>query len=374
MDAKIVIIGAGVVGLAIAAELSRYHQNIIVLERHDSFGQDQSSRNSEVIHAGLYYPENSLKAKLCVEGNNLLYNWCMRYKIEYENCEKLIVATTPDEIDQLYNIYIQGNLNGLKSLEMISQSTIKLLEPNIFGLEAILSKSTGIINSHEYMQSLEAYALNRKVIISYHSDVVGIHQIPGGYEILVSNSSDFYTITAEIVINSAGLYADQIAKFVGIDVVNNKYEIQFARGHYFKLSSKYQNFTHRLIYPVPEKNWSGIGIHITKDLEGYMKLGPDIQYLKYNVEDYEIPKNKINQFYSAAKKYIPNLQKSELTPDLAGIRAKLQKKGEPFRDFVIQNEADKGCDGFINLIGIESPGLTSSLAIAKYVKKIIDNL
>lgn len=374
MDAQITIIGAGVVGLAIAAELSNYYRNIIVLERHPSFGFDQSSRNSEVIHAGIYYPENSLKAKLCIEGNSLLYDWCKRYRIGYENCEKLIVATSLNELDQLHKIYAQGQLNGLKSLELVSQATVEKLEPNIFALEAILSKTTGIVNSHELMQSLENYAANNGVVLSYNSQVNGIQKISGGYELLISSFNETYTLSTEIVINSAGLYADRIAEFVGIDIEKHGYKINFVRGHYFRLNSKYQNFTQRLIYPVPEKNCSGIGIHITKDLNGYLKLGPDVQYLRKKEENYKIPKNRLEHFYSAARKYIPNLKKTDLSPDQSGIRAKLQKKGEPFRDFVIQNEQDKGFDGFVNLIGIESPGLTSSLAIARYVYKIIENI
>ncbi len=374
MDAKIIIIGAGVVGLAIAAQLAKNQKSIIVLERHDNFGKDQSSRNSEVIHAGMYYPTHTLKAKLCVEGNQMLYNWCNRYRIGFENCEKLIVATSPEEKDNLYAIFVQGKLNGLKSLELISESTIRLIEPNIYGVEAILSKSTGIINSHEYMQSLENYALNHQAIISYNSEVVGVEKINGGYEILFSNNSEIYRVSSEIVINCAGLYADRIASMLGIDIVENKYEISFARGHYFRLSGKYRNFTTRLIYPIPEKNLSGIGIHITKDLNGYMKLGPDVEYLKNKIENYTIPKNRVDLFYKSANKYIPNLKKSDLSPDQSGIRAKLQKAGEAFRDFVIQNEDKLGFNGFINLIGIESPGLTSSLAIAKYVEKIITNL
>lgn len=374
MDTNIIIIGAGVVGLAIAAELSKHNRNIILLERHESFGKDQSSRNSEVIHAGMYYPASSLKARLCVEGNKMLYNWCERYKIGHDNCEKLIVATSPDEMDNLYSIYVQGNLNGLKSLELISQSTIRLLEPNIYAVEGILSKSTGIVNSHEYMQSLETYALNHQVVISYNSEVIEIEKIAGGYEILFSNNSEYYKVTSEIVINCAGLYADKIAQLLGINIVENKYEISFVRGHYFRLSGQYRNFTHRLIYPVPEKNFTGIGIHITKDLNGYLKLGPDVEYLKTKIENYQIPKSRLDLFYKSAVKYIPNLKRTDLSPDQAGIRAKLQKKGGPFRDFVIQNEDKLGFNGFINLIGIESPGLTSSLAIAKYVEKIINNL
>lgn len=374
MDTKIVIIGAGVVGLAIAAELSKYHQNIYLFERHPHFGLDQSSRNSEVIHAGMYYPDNSLKARLCVEGNRLLYEWCNKFKVNHQNCEKLIVATSNEDLPNLYEIYEQGKRNGLQTLELINQNQINHLEPNVYGIEAIHSKSTGIVNSHQFMASLESYAFNHNVTFSYNSKVIGISQISGGYEVRVLCGNEEFKILSEIVINSAGLYSDQIAEMVGINTKLNNYEINFVRGHYFKLSGKYQNYTKRLIYPVPKKNWTGIGIHITKDLLGYLKLGPDVQFMDEKIEDYSFHEKKLDLFFDAAKKYIPNLKKEDLNPDQVGIRAKLQKQGEPFRDFVIKNEHDLGLNGFINLIGIESPGLTSSLAIAKYVKKIIDNL
>lgn len=374
MDTNIAIIGAGVVGLAIAVELSQHFNNIVVLERHPSFGYDQSSRNSEVIHAGMYYPTNSLKAKLCVEGNRLLYEWAIKYKVSFDNCEKLIIATSHNELDTLHSIFNQGIENGLTTIELISQEKIHSLEPNIFAIEAIRSKSTGIIDSHQFMQSLENYAYNNGVLFSYNSKVTQIHKIQNGYELQILSADESYSLGCDMVINSAGLYSDRIAQLVGIDITANNYEINFVRGHYYNLSGKYHNHTSRLIYPVPPADWTSIGIHITRDLQGYLRLGPDVQYLEEKIEDYQIPSSRIDLFYESARRYLPNLEKNDLSPAYSGIRAKLQKKGEKFRDFVIKNEKDLGYDGFINLIGIESPGLTSSLAIAKYVKKIIDSL
>ncbi len=374
MDCQIAIIGAGAVGLAIAAELSKYYQDIVCIEKHVHFGNGASSRNSEVIHAGIYYPHNSLKAKLCVEGNSLIYDWCQKYNVPHQKLGKLIIATSTNELEHLHDIYQQGKRNGLDKLELISQEKIKEIEPNIYAIEAINSTTTGIIDSHQFMQSLENFGYNNSVTYSYNSEIIAIEKIPNGYELTLRSDNETFTITAEIVINAAGLYADKISEMLQINTTENNYSLYFARGHYFRLSGKYHNYVKKLIYPVPVRNWTGIGIHITKDLNGYLKLGPDVEYLTKNIEDYSFNYNKINEFYEAAKRYIPTLSIEDLTPDQTGIRAKLQRQGEPFRDFIIKEESSLNLPNFINLIGIESPGLTSSLAIARYVKKIIEGL
>ncbi len=374
MDYQIAIIGTGAVGLAIAAELSKYYQDIVCIEKHVHFGNGASSRNSEVIHAGIYYPDNSLKAKLCVEGNSLIYEWCQKYNVAYQNSGKLIIATSTNELEHLHEIHQQGRRNGLDNLQLISQSQISKLEPNIYAIEAINSTNTGIIDSHQFMQSLENFGYNNSVTYSYNSEVVAIEKIPNGYELSLLSDKETFKITSEIVINAAGLYADKISEMLQINTTQNHYSLYFARGHYFRLSSKYHNFVTKLIYPVPDRNWTGIGIHITKDLNGYLKLGPDVEYLPDNIEDYSFNYDRLNLFYEAAKRYIPQLQIEDLTPDQTGIRAKLQKEGEPFRDFIIKEESSQNLPNFINLIGIESPGLTSSLAISRYVKKIIEAL
>ena len=374
MDYQIAIIGAGAVGLAIAAELSKYYKDIVCIEKHTHFGNGASSRNSEVIHAGIYYADNSLKAKLCVEGNSLIYEWCHKYNVPHQKTGKLIIATSTNELEHLHDIHQQGRRNGLDNLQLISKSQINQLEPNIYAIEAINSITTGIIDSHQFMQSLENYGYNNSVTYSYNSEIIGIEKIQNGYELTLLSENETFKISSEIVVNAAGLYADKIAELSGINIAENHYTQYFARGHYFRLSGKYHNFVKKLIYPVPERNWTGIGIHITKDLNGYLKLGPDVEYLPDNIEDYSFNYDRLPEFYESAKRYIPTLAIEDLTPDQTGIRGKLQRQGEPFRDFIIKEESSLNLPNFINLIGIESPGLTSALAIARYVKKIIEAL
>jgi L-2-hydroxyglutarate oxidase LhgO len=370
MDFEIVIIGAGVVGLAIAAELSKISKNILLVEKFPNFGNGTSSRNSEVIHSGIYYPTNSLKSKLCVEGNRLMYDWCKKYNIPHNKIGKYIVAVSNEDEENLFKIFEQGKINGVNTLKLISTEELKKVEPNINASLAIFSPTTGIIDSHSLMQSFEIQAINNGLEIVYNHKVIGIEKLSSGYQITLEFDENKFTIQTEKVINSAGLYADKIAELVGLDIDTLGYRQFFCRGHYFKTSK--QHIARHLIYPVPEKNWSGIGVHITIDLAGNIKFGPDVMYLTENIEDYTIPMERKPLFYQSIKRYLPLIELEDLQPDQAGIRPKIQKNGEPQKDFIISEENEKGLNGFINLIGIESPGLTSSIAIAKYVKSLLD--
>lgn len=370
MDFEIVIIGAGVVGLAIAAELSKISKNILLVEKFPNFGNGTSSRNSEVIHSGIYYPTNSLKSTLCVEGNRLMYDWCKKYNIPHNKIGKYIVAVSNEDEENLFKIFEQGKINGVNTLELISTEELKKVEPNINASLAIFSPTTGIIDSHSLMQSFEIQAINNGLEIVYNHKVIGIEKLSSGYQITLEFDENKFTIQTEKVINSAGLYADKIAELVGLDIDTLGYRQFFCRGHYFKTSK--QHIARHLIYPVPEKNWSGIGVHITIDLAGNIKFGPDVMYLTENIEDYTIPMERKPLFYQSIKRYLPLIELEDLQPDQAGIRPKIQKNGEPQKDFIISEENEKGLNGFINLIGIESPGLTSSIAIAKYVKSLLD--
>jgi L-2-hydroxyglutarate oxidase LhgO len=370
MDFEIVIIGAGVVGLAIAAELSKISKNILLVEKFPNFGNGTSSRNSEVIHSGIYYPTNSLKSKLCVEGNRLMYDWCKKYNIPHNKIGKYIVAVSNEDEENLFKIFEQGKINGVNTLKLISTEELKKVEPNINASLAIFSPTTGIIDSHSLMQSFEIQAINNGLEIVYNHKVIGIEKLSSGYQITLEFDENKFTIQTEKVINSAGLYADKIAELVGLDIDTLGYRQFFCRGHYFKTSK--QHIARHLIYPVPEKNWSGIGVHITIDLAGNIKFGPDVMYLTENIEDYTIPMERKPLFYQSIKRYLPLIELEDLQPDQAGIRPKIQKHGEPQKDFIISEENEKGLNGFINLIGIESPGLTSSIAIAKYVKSLLD--
>jgi L-2-hydroxyglutarate oxidase LhgO len=371
MDTEITIIGAGVIGLAIAEQVSGEHKNVFLIEKHLSFGQETSSRNSEVIHAGIYYTRNSLKAKLCVEGKWLLYDYCKKYEVPYRNCGKLIVATSEKEIDVIEGIRQTAIRNGVNDIVMFGKEQIAELEPNIFAVKAIYSPSTGIVDSHALMKQYETNAINNGCQIVYGSEVTGIKQIQNGYKIeLLDADKEKYSFTTGIIINSGGLTSDKIFEMTGIKDDNLK--ILFCKGEYFRINPPKNKLINRLVYPVPHQNMEGIGIHVTVDMGGGVKLGPDVKYLESNVYDYKLTASKQEAFFKSAKKFLPFLEFDDIAPEMAGIRPKIQKPGEPLRDFYIMEETGRGYPGFINLIGMESPGLTSSIAIAKYVDKLID--
>jgi len=371
MDANITIIGAGVVGLAIAEKVSEEHKNVFLIEKHISFGQETSSRNSEVIHAGIYYTKDSLKSRLCVEGKWLLYDYCKKYNVPYNNCGKLIVATSVREISVIEGIRQTAIKNGVDDLSYIGIEEIAGLEPNIFALKALYSPSTGIVDSHSLMKQYETNSLNNGCQIVYGSEVIGIMKVRDGYKItLLDADEQNYSFTTKIIVNSAGLTSDKVSEMVGITDENLK--ILFCKGEYFRINPPKNRLIKRLIYPVPHQNMEGIGIHVTIDMGGGVKLGPDVKYLESNIYDYKLTASKQEAFYISAKKFLPFLEFDDLAPEMAGIRPKIQKPGEPLRDFYIKEESKRGFPGFINLIGMESPGLTSSIAIAKYVERLID--
>lgn len=375
-DVNITIIGAGVIGLAIAAELSNTYKNIFVLERNTKFGQETSSRNSEVIHSGIYYTTNSLKAKLCVEGRKKLYDYCDQKGILYNKCGKLIVATNKEEEKQLEGILAQSQANGVDDGQLIGKDKILELEPHIKAQAAIYFPSTGIIDSHGLMKQLETDAIVDGVEFAYATEVIGIQKISKSdnvnYRIEVKEQQGSYSFTSNMVINAAGLYADTIAAMVGI--VSPNYKQHYWKGEYFGIGNGKNKLINRLIYPVPNKNTTGLGIHATIDLNGGVKLGPNAIYLNNNTIDYTVDKNHSRDFYLSARRFMPFLQENDLHPDQAGIRPKLQQPGDIARDFIIAEESNKGFYGFINLVGLESPGITACLAIGVYLKNNIDIL
>jgi L-2-hydroxyglutarate oxidase LhgO len=373
MDAEITIIGAGVIGLAIAEKVSAEHENIFLIEKHLSFGQETSSRNSEVIHAGIYYTRDSLKANLCTEGKWLLYDYCRKYDVPFNNCGKLIVATSEEEIAVIEGIRQTAIKNGVDDLLVLGVEEIRELEPNIYALKALFSPSTGIVDSHALMKQYETNAINNGCQIVYGSEVTGISRIANGYRIdLFDADKKKYSFTSKIVINSAGLTADKVSEMVGISDDNLK--ILFCKGEYFRINPPKNKLIKRLVYPVPHPNMEGIGIHVTIDMGGGVKLGPDVKYLDSNVYDYKLTESKREAFFRSAKKFLPFLEPDDIAPEMAGIRPKIQRPGEPLRDFYICEETKRGFPGFINLIGMESPGLTSSIAIAKYINNLINDI
>jgi len=368
----VAIIGAGVVGLSIASVLVKHYENIFVIEKEPSFGQGASSRNSEIIHAGIYYPQDTLKAKTCVEGNRMLYEICQNNKIPFKKLGKLIVATNSDEDKQISLLYKQGNTNGVVGLEIIDSAKIKKLQPNIEGIRALFSPETGIVDSHKLMEYFYLKAKEEGAGIVYQSKVKSIHRQNNLYQMEIEDShQEVFKFSSRIVVNAAGLYSDLIAAMVGINIKKEEYDLKYCKGQYFRLSPHKSKLINRLVYPVPDQSDGGLGIHLTPDISGQVKLGPDAQYLQENVEDYEVDKDRQQQFCDSINKFAPFIKLDDIYPDMAGIRPKLQGLNEGFRDFVIQEESDKGFPGFVNLIGIESPGLTCAVSIAKYVENLL---
>lgn len=358
----IAIVGAGVIGLAIAWELSKHSpKTIVVIEKRSKYGQETSSRNSEVIHSGIYYRANMLKTCLCMEGNALLYEYCKKHRVGHNRIGKLIIANDLHDAAGLTYLQEQAKLNDIR-VEVVSQHKIQIEEPAIAAELGLFIEHTGIINSHDYLSSLYYLGKENGVDYLFNSGLRDIQY--DGKDYIIETPAE--KIKAEFVINTAGLFSDQIPAMLGIDIDRAGYRLHPCKGEYFKINRRI-NINH-LVYPIPDRY--GLGIHLTKDINGSLRLGPNAYYV--DEIDYSINEARQQEFYIAAKRYLPGLELNDLTPDFTGIRPKLQAFGEAqTKDFLIHEESDKGLPGLINLIGIESPGLTSSLAIARYVNNIL---
>lgn len=364
-NTDIVIIGAGVLGLSAAFQLTELDKNIIVVDKNSSFGQEASSRNSEVIHAGLYYKPGSLKAKACIRGRQLLYTFCSQHNIPHKKLGKLVIASSAAEEERIEEIFQNAKASGADGVRFLDAREIKKLEPDINCSRGFFSEETGIIDSHSLMNFFYAKAKEKGVIFSFNTEVIDIKKSNSTYRVTVKEpQGSSFSFQAPIVINAAGINSDKVAHLVGIDIEKFSYKMHLCKGQYFRINHpKKFTITHP-VYPPPTP--ISLGIHITPDLAGGLRLGPDAAYVEevnYDIND----KDKVN-FYESVKKFLPSLEIDDLIADTAGIRAKLQAEGEDFRDFVISEESNKGFPGFINLIGIESPGLTSCLAIAEMVE------
>ena len=367
--ADVTIVGAGVVGLAIAAEIARPDLGIYVLEKNGTYGAETSSHNSQVIHSGIHYPEGTLKALHCVRGNKMLYEICQTCLIEHKKIGKLTVATNDQEMESLKRLMKLGLSNGVPDLRILDERELHELEPRILGQAALLSPSTGIIDVFSLMRSFQTRAREQGAQIVYRTQVVGIEKTSGGMIISVNNGVEPFSFKTRVLVNSAGLFADKIARLAGIDVDEAGYRLHYCKGDYFQVSGPHAKWASRLIYPVPKPAGGGLGIHVTLDTENRMRLGPS----DYFVErlDYAVDSSLKEAFCESARRLLPFIEPDDLEPDMAGIRPKLQGPNGCFRDFVIQDERDKGLPGLINLVGIESPGLTSSPSIARYVKSLV---
>ncbi|MFN0190441.1 MAG: NAD(P)/FAD-dependent oxidoreductase [Aestuariivirga sp.] len=355
-----VVVGAGVVGLAIARALALAGRNVTVLERNAGIGMETSSRNSEVIHAGIYYPPGTMKARFCVDGKRRLYQYCRERGIPHNNCGKLIVASKEEQHSKLHKLAETAEANGVMDIKLIDGDKIMALEPEVRGSLGLFSPSSGIVDSHTFMLTLQGDLESAGGIVVLGSELERVDPTDDGFLIHLADSERF-TVFASLLVNSAGLSAQSIAAKTTLLRPQHIPPLHLAKGNYFALSGK-SPFRH-LIYPVPGDG--GLGIHATIDLAGRTRFGPDVQWV--DDLDYAVDASRGDVFYSVIREYWSDLQDGQLVPDYAGIRPKVERPGGSATDFVIHGHETHGIPGLVNLFGIESPGLTASLAIADYV-------
>jgi len=361
-DVETMIVGAGVVGLAIARALAIAGHEVMVAERHDIIGSETSSRNSEVIHAGIYYPKDSLRALYCVDGKHQLYQFCDENGVDYSRCEKLIVAANDAQLDRLDAIKATAAANGVDDLRRLSAAEAMQLEPAVFCTGALLSPSTGLVDSHGFMLALEGHAEAHGGQVALQTDVTAIEAHANGTYALTIGEAD--VVTAKNVIISGGLHASNLARTIHYAGNYRPPETYYAVGQYYALSGPSPFKRH--IYPMPDGAW--LGLHATVDLGNRCKFGPDIEWIPEI--DYTFKPEKLEKFLDFIRMYYPDLDDTRLHPDYTGIRPKLYREGEPVPDFRIDTPAEHGLPGLVMLFGIESPGLTASLAIGDAVAGI----
>ena len=358
-----IVVGAGVVGLAIARALAIAGREVGVVDAAESIGTVTSARNSEVIHAGIYYPRGSLKARFCVSGKEMLYRYCADRGVPHRRSGKLIVATDDSQVPTLDKIRAQAAANGVGDLRLLSARDANDLEPDLRCTAALLSPSTGIIDSHAYMLALQGEAEANGAVFVFHTPVEAGALRANGIELALGGSEPM-RVLARTVVNSAGLHAPAVAASIEGLPQTDIPPAYFAKGNYFALQGK-SPFRH-LVYPVPEA--AGLGVHLTLDLGGQARFGPDVEWV--DEIDYNVDPRRSDGFYEAIRNYWPGLRDGALVPAYSGIRPKIQAPDEPAKDFLIRGPADHGVPGLINLFGIESPGLTASPAIAEHVASI----
>jgi len=357
---QVLVIGAGVVGLAIARAAALAGHEVIVAEATGGIGNGVSSRNSEVIHAGMYYPTGSLRARHCVRGRRMLYEFCATHGVPHKKVGKLIAATDEKQTAKIEGIAKQGEINGVEGLEFLGGNSARAMEPALNCVAALLSSETGIIDSHGFMLALEGDLEGRGGMIAFNTPVESLRHTPRGWEVRFSGAEPG-TFTVDAVFNSAGLGAQKLARATEGYPEARVPRLVLAKGNYFGFQGK-PAFSH-LIYPAPVEG--GLGTHVTLDMAGRMRFGPDVEWIER--EQYDVDPKRADSFYASVRTYFPGLPDDSLVPDYCGIRPKLTGKGEPAADFLIDGPADHGLPRLVNLFGIESPGLTASLSIAEEV-------
>ncbi len=368
----VAIIGAGVVGLSVAASAAGEGRSLLVIERHESFGRESSSRNSEVIHASIYYPPDSLKGRLCLEGNERMYRLCAEHGIAHANTGKLVVAWTQEQAAGLPDLLATARANGARGVRLVEGDEIHRLEPRVEAIAALHCPSSGVVDSHALMKHFETVARSRGAVFAYGVEAKAIERRDGGFVVRVAEASgEPYEFWSRALVNSAGLESGRVAALCGIDQDEALYRIHYRKGMYFRAHRKLALYPRMLVYPFPPDR-STVGIHTVPDLAGGMRLGP------YDVwsptVEYGVDASLLDRFWGACRPWLPFLEAEDLQPDMAGIQAKRYGPGEPARDFVIREESDRGLPGLIDLIGIESPGLTASPAIGPHVARMVDEI
>jgi L-2-hydroxyglutarate oxidase LhgO len=359
-----IVAGAGVIGIAVARALARAGREVLVLEAAEAIGTETSSRNSEVIHAGIYYPRDSLMARFCVAGRRALYDYCRDRGVPHVACGKLIVATDAEEDGRLDSIRMRAEANGVEGMRRLTGAEARALEPNLACVGALLSPRTGIIDSHAYMLALQGEAEDAGAAFAFRSPVRRARAHGGGIEV-EAGETETVLLSCRLFINAAGLHASALAaRIEGLDArfIPTAY---YAKGSYFSLAGR-APFS-RLIYPVPVPG--GLGVHLTLDLGGQARFGPDVEWV--DRIDYNVDPRRAATFYAAVRRYWPALPDGALLPGYAGVRPKIVPQGAPGQDFCLQGPAVHGVPGLINLFGIESPGLTASLALAEAVREVV---
>lgn len=366
------VIGGGVVGLAVAARLADRGMSVALLERHPTYGWEASSRSSEVVHAGLYYPPGSLKARLCVAGNAALRAWCGAHDVPLRDTGKFIVATGPDDAEYLGGLLERAGENGVPGVRWAAPGELAAAEPSVQATAALWSPTTAVVDSHALMESLARCATARGAYLAFGHAVVGACRRNGAYVLAVREPGGGKTdLVAGRVVNAAGLSADLVAALPGLDVDAAGYHLVYVRGCYFRLSERWAGRLRHLVYPVPHQGLTGLGVHVTLDIAGGLRLGPDVEVLGERVQEYRVDPARAAWFAEAARRFLPDLRDDDLRPDQAGIRARRIVPGGGAPDFVVQEEGPRGLSGWVNLIGIESPGLTCALTLADEVHALV---
>lgn len=371
MDAEfdVAVVGGGVVGLAVLECAAAAGREAILLERRPAWGRETSSRNSEVVHGGMYYAPGSLKARLCVEGGRMLYRFCRERGVPHNRCGKVIAAVEAGEEQALARIEAAGRENGVEGLRFLSRAELAEIAPGVRAGAALYSPNTGVVSAHALMDALAAAARDNGALIVLDAAVEALERRPDGWEVFFRNAGERVSLTCRRCVNAAGLEAQNVMRMAGLSPEEADLRLYPCKGRYFSVRGSARKRIRRLVYPAPEANLEGLGIHTVVDMGGGVKLGPDVEYLEQAAEyDYSVNGDLGDAFFAKAKRYLPFLERGDIHPDMAGVRPKLAGPGRPARDFHIADEVSRGLPGFINLAGIESPGLTSCLAIARYVE------